>query len=372
MNVENINIYEGKTILVAPLDWGLGHYTRCIPIIKELILAGGNIFLAAEKHGAVLFEQEFPGLNIIPLKGYNIRYNKSRQFFSWNILFQLPKLGKAIRNEHKWLRQIISEYKIELVISDNRYGLYHDKVPCIFITHQLQILTGNKLLNRLLQKINYAFIEKFAECWIPDIEKDGGVAGSLSHPLQLPEIPVTYIGMLTRFSKTVVQKKYDLLLLLSGPEPQRSILEAMLLQQLKNTTLQVLVLRGLPGEKINLESPSGSVQILSHLPANDLNQAIQESEIVISRAGYSTIMDLLVLEKKAILIPTPGQKEQEYLAEYGSEKKWFYSCAQENFNLSQALKLAVQPPIISINNYSLLRENIERLLTGITVEDVQQ
>ncbi|MEO7482354.1 MAG: glycosyl transferase family 28, partial [Ferruginibacter sp.] len=117
MNGENINIYEGKTILVAPLDWGLGHYTRCIPIIKLLIESGVNIFIAAEKHGAVLFEQEFPGINIIPLKGYNIRYNKSREFFSWNILIQLPKLYSAVRNEHKWLRKIIAEYKIDLVIS---------------------------------------------------------------------------------------------------------------------------------------------------------------------------------------------------------------------------------------------------------------
>ncbi|MEO7265971.1 MAG: glycosyltransferase, partial [Ferruginibacter sp.] len=297
---------------------------------------------------------------------------KSREFFSWNILIQLPKLYSAVRNEHKWLRKIIAEYKIDLVISDNRYGLYNDKVPCIFITHQLQILTGNKLLNRLVQKINYAFIEKFVECWVPDIEKDAGVAGVLSHPIKLPNIQVTYIGMLSRFSKTAVQKKYDLLILLSGPEPQRSILEAMLLQQVKNTTLQILVVRGLPGEEINIESPSGSVQILSHLPANDLNQVIQESENVISRAGYSTIMDLLVLEKKAILIPTPGQKEQEYLAEYLSEKKWFYSCAQENFNLSQAIKLAVQPPINSINNHFPLKENIERLLSQIKVLNLQQ
>ncbi len=178
--------------------------------------------------------------------------------------------------------------------------------------------------------------------------------------------------MLTRFFKTTGQKKYDILVLLSGPEPQRSILEDMLLQQVKNAMLQILVVRGLPGEKINIESPSDSVQILSHLPANELNQVIQESEIVIARAGYSTIMDLLVMEKKAILIPTPGQKEQEYLAEYLSEKGWFYSCAQENFKLSDALKLAVEPPINSINHYSSLRENIERLLAGIKVEDLQQ
>jgi uncharacterized protein (TIGR00661 family) len=372
MNGENINIYEGKRILVAPLDWGLGHYTRCIPIIKALVQAGAIIFIAAEKQGAILFEQEFPGIKIILLKGYRVRYNKSRQFFSLNILLQLPKLTRAIRSENKWLKEIISEFKIDLVISDNRYGLHNKNVPCIFITHQLQILTGKKLLNRWLQKINYAFIEKFTECWIPDIEKDGGVAGSLSHPLQFPKIPVSYIGLLTRFSKIPAQKKYDILLLLSGPEPQRSILETMLMQQVKNTMLQILIVRGLPGEKINIESPSDSVQILSHLPAKELNQVIQDSEIVVARAGYSTIMDLLVLEKKAVLIPTPGQKEQEYLAEYLFEKKWFYCCAQENFKLNEALKLAIEPPVNLIKNDSALRGNIERLLGEIKVGDVPQ
>lgn len=371
MNGENINIYEGKRVMVAPLDWGLGHYTRCIPIIKALLQAGADIIIAAEKQGEILFAQEFPGLRIIPLKGYKVKYNKHKFFFSLSILLQTPRLFMAIRSENKWLRKIISEYKIDLIISDNRFGLYHEKVPCIFITHQLQILTGNKLLNRLVQKINYAFIEKFSGCWVPDIEEDGGVAGALSHPLHFPKIPVTYIGILTRFSKSVEQKKYDLLLLLSGPEPQRSILEAMLLQQVKKSLLQILIVRGLPGEKINLAPQPGSVQIVPHLPATELNQAILESEIVIARAGYSTIMDLLVLEKKAILIPTPGQKEQEYLAEYLSEKKWFYSSSQENFNLEQALTLAVEPPPDTISNPSLLINVIVRM-KSLMDEGVQQ
>lgn len=364
MNGKNINICKGKRILVAPLDWGLGHYTRCIPIIKELIQEGAAVFIAAEAQGVVIFEKEFPGISIIPLKGYRVRYNKTKQLFSLNILLQVPKLRRAIRSENKWLKQVIDENKIELVISDNRYGLYDDKIPCIFITHQLQILTGNKLLNKWLQKINYSFIEKFTECWIPDIESECGVAGVLSHPLQFPKIPVTYIGLLSRFSKTSVPQKYDLLVMLSGPEPQRTILEKLLLQQVKNTKLQILLVRGLPGDLTDISPAYPTVKILSHLPAGDLNEAILESGLVIARAGYSTIMDLLVLEKKAILIPTPGQKEQEYLATYLSEKKWFYSCDQEKINLARAMQLAFDPPVYSFKNPSQLKVNIERLISA--------
>ncbi|MEO6407071.1 MAG: glycosyltransferase [Ferruginibacter sp.] len=345
MNVENINIYAGKTILVAPLDWGLGHVTRCVPIIKALLKVQAHVIIAAENKAAFLFEQEFPELAIIPLRGYRIRYSKSKFFFSGMILWQCPKIISTIRYENKWLKKTIAEHKIDIVISDNRFGLYNKKLPCVFITHQLQIQTGNKFFNLLVKKINYAFIEKFSECWIPDERQDGGAAGLLSHPAILPGIPTKYIGLLSRFKAGACDKKQDLLILLSGPEPQRTILEKIMLQQLKSSSLSALVVRGLPGESMEKKIDDPKIQMVSHLPARNLNNAILASEIVIARAGYSTIMDLLVLGKKAILIPTPGQKEQEYLAAYLKKKKWFYSCTQSEFELNEVVDNAFTAPV---------------------------
>ena len=165
-NTNNININR-KRVLVAPLDWGLGHTTRSIPVIQQLVDNGFIVFLAAEENSAYLLEKEFPNITILSLAGYKISYSKKRFFFSTKLIGQIPKILKAINKEHAWLQQIIEEHKIEIVISDNRYGLYNKKSKSIFITHQLAIETGSRFTNWLVQKINYIRINKFDECWIP-------------------------------------------------------------------------------------------------------------------------------------------------------------------------------------------------------------
>jgi len=239
-------------------------------------------------------------------------------------------------NEYRWLKKIIKEHEIDAIISDNRFGLYNSKISCIYITHQLLIKTGNKFTGKIAQKIHYYFISKYNECWIPDF-RDNGLAGDLSHPETVPR-NVKYIGALSRFEKlTDIKKKYDLLILLSGPEPQRSTFEKMILHNLKNLNATVLLVRGLPGKKETVTCNNHSVKIVNHLSAGELNCAIQRSAIIISRSGYTTIMDLVKIQQKSILVPTPGQTEQEYLARHLQEKNIFFAVEQENFSLREAL-----------------------------------
>ena len=331
------NFNEKKRILIAPLDWGLGHATRCIPIIKELLTLDCEVLIAADKKIFLLLKKEFPNTVFLPCKGYEIQYSRSKGLFSLHLLFQFPKIIFSIFKEKKWLKKAVKLHSIDAVISDNRFGMFHKKIPSIYITHQLFIKTGNRVTEFIAQKIHYYFIKKYTACWVPD-KKINGLAGLLSHPKKNPQ-NVFYIGTLSRFKPIKnLEKTYDLLITISGPEPQRNIFEKIIVQELKDFSGKALVIRGIPSEENVYSSLNDSIMIIDHIPAHELNKVMEQSKIIISRCGYSTVMDLVVLGKKAILIPTPGQTEQEYLAEYLYEKKYFFSVEQKNFSLPQALE----------------------------------
>ena len=331
-----------RKVLVAPLDWGLGHTTRCIPVIRELLKTGFEVVIAAEGKGQTLLEAEFPSLAFITLKGYAIQYSKTRIGLFSKILLQIPKIMAIIRYEHNWLDEIIDRHGIDIVISDNRYGLHSKRIPSLFITHQLQIQTP--VFSNLLRRLNYRYINRFTECWVPDSKNVPGLAGKLSHPGKLPSIPVKYIGVLSRFEyvkEEHIEKK--LLVILSGPEPQRTLLEKKVLPQLGGLPFQITLIRGLPGASKTIETPP-HVRAINHLAANELGKEIREAFLIIARSGYSTIMDLVKMRKKSILIPTPGQTEQEYLAKHLSEKGIACSMQQKDLNLKKALDLAASFP----------------------------
>jgi uncharacterized protein (TIGR00661 family) len=335
MKFEKINIGGNrKRVLVAPLDWGLGHATRCIPIIYDLIGLGFDVIIAADGPIKILLKKEFSHVVFTPLKGYRVRYSRYGSWLPLKLFLQLPKLLWAIYAEKKWLKKIVRENKIDLIISDNRLGLSHKTTTCIYITHQLKIKTGNRFSEWLAQKIHYFFINKYTGCWVPDHELGNDLTGELAHPKKLPAIPVKYLGPLSRFQQRSVEKKYDLLVLLSGPEPQRTILENLMIKELKVFRGNVLLVRGLPGnaENNNLHEIKNQITVADHLPATALNIALLQSSMVICRSGYTTIMDLVKLQQKAILVPTPSQREQEYLATYLTEKKIFLVCLKVIFH----------------------------------------
>lgn len=328
-------------ILVAPLDWGLGHATRCIPIIKELIAQECEVLLAGDGGIKSLLSAEFPLLQFLNLKGYGIKYGKNRWETIGKMALQIPQIIEAMDEEHNWLHTAIDEHRIDAVISDNRYGLFNEGITSVFITHQLLIKTSaGDTADSWLQKLNYEYVNAFNYCWVPDAEGDNNLAGTLSHPKKLPTIPVQYIGALSRFEKEEKDKiKKHLLLILSGPEPQRTILEETMVLEAANYKGSVLLIRGLPGNEDSIKTPE-NITAVNHLPAKDLQQAIEESSMVISRCGYSTVMDLMILQKESILIPTPGQTEQEYLAEHLMKGCRALCIPQEKFRLKGALELA--------------------------------
>ena len=398
---KKFNVDKGfPLIIISPLDWGLGHTTRCIPIIRELLNLSCNVVVACNEKQKKILKNEFPTVVFKYLQGYEIRYSTSRWRTILSLIRQLPKIRKAIKEEHLWLEKFIAENNVTAIISDNRYGFYSEKIHSVIITHQLNLQTGlGKKINKLASGRIQNYLQKFDQCWIPDNEAPYDIAGILSDSSLLAKHKkpfIQYLGPISRLtsglgsisrspgfgsiskssgpgvtsqpSGPVVAsqpsgpgvtsqpsgmisapgpesanpgsvKEGELpLVILSGPEPQRSILEKKIIRQAAYYKQSCILIRGLPNSTKDISSQF--VQAINYADTNGLSRYSRQSSIVICRAGYSSVMDMGKLKKKMILIPTPGQGEQEYLGTYLMSKNIALSYSQENFDLAVALKEA--------------------------------
>jgi len=358
-------------ILVCPLDWGIGHATRCVPIIDELLEQGANVVIGADKRPLAFLKSEYPQLKTIVFPGYEFSYPKNGNMVI-KMGLQVPRILAGIRREHILLDKIINENKIDAVISDNRFGLWSKRIPSIFMTHQLKVkMPGkNQFGENLLFRLNKWFIEKYKECWIPDFAGENNLSGKLSH-FQNDIGSLYFIGLLSRFSKMTKTRNKginftnDILVVLSGPEPQRTIFEKKLLNELQKLDLKCIVVGGKTELKEEKEI-SENILFYSHLDSNDLFEAFQNSGFIISRPGYSTIMDLAVLGKKAVFIPTPGQTEQEYLAQRFHEMKTHLKLERDQIDLTEALKEIKGFKGIELSpDNSLLAERTRNLISSL-------
>ena len=343
-------------ILLAPLDWGLGHATRCIPIIRYLIEKKYVVTLAAQGATALLLKSNFPDLKILPIAGYHVEYSRSGSMLPFKILMQVPKILAAIKAERLWLEQIQKQYQFDLVISDNRYGLKIEGLPSVILTHQLLIKSGcGSLFDQLLCRIHFRILEKFDSCWVVDRAGADGIGGELSHPKNIP-VNARYIGVLSQLEIPEVEPKMlegNILVLLSGPEPQRGILEQKIVSQIISTPhYSYILVGGKPGSAAPENLPQGTIYY-AHRNASELASLITSAKLVVCRSGYSTLMDLLHIGKKALLIPTPGQPEQPYLADYLGKQGLFYYQKQSHLDLKTDIAEALKYPGFTRQSVSL-------------------
>jgi UDP-N-acetylglucosamine:LPS N-acetylglucosamine transferase len=254
------------------------------------------------------------------------------------------------------LKKAHAQYQFDMIVSDNRFGFYHKQVPSVFITHQLNLQMHFAWATRLFQKIQYAWLKKYTACWIPDIEGENNLSGVLANPKHKPSIPLWYMGCLSRLIDTPIDNTSDnssavhsatnnknvFLGIVSGPEPQRTVLENLLWKAGNKLNIPFVVIAGTPSKeqpnKIIAENKNAT--LYAHLAAPDLVKEIKRADYIICRGGYTTLMELIPFDKKLIFIPTPGQTEQMYLGKLWEEKNWALCYAQENFKLNFALEEA--------------------------------
>ena len=339
-------------ILVAPLNWGLGHASRCVPLVHRLLDEGHEVILGGDGESLTLLRTHFPKLRYVYLAPLNLRYSKRRSQIG-AMLLALPKLYLWALKDHALLKAILREEHIDQVISDNRFGLYinhkssivQSSIETVYITHQLHIMLpkGWQWLEPLVARLHARIYTRFNKVWIPDYsDPEKSLAGELSHPkspITSHHFPIEYIGPLSRFSivnrQSSNRQSYDIVAVLSGLEPQRTLLEQDILARYTNhqSTItnhqSVLIVQGLMNRP-NTTIKRGNITIVPHLNDEQLVPALLGAKHIIARSGYSTIMDLAALgllndkrqttNDKLELIPTPGQPEQEYLAARFAEK----------------------------------------------------
>lgn len=324
-------------ILISPLDWGLGHASRCIPVIYQLIKAGHKVTIAGYGRSIILLQKEFPHLESIELHGFSPSYSEAGNMIL-HLFMLLPKFIGTIFREHRELKRLINLYHFDIIIADNRYGLWNKQVRSILITHQVMLKTPAwlKFAEYPLYRFSRLLISRFDECWIPDYKESPGLSGDLSHKYPLPE-NARFIGPLSRFQQSEPPPEKNsitgkIIAIISGPEPQRSIFEDILTNQLSGINQPGTILSGKPEFENSLTTES-ELTILPHLPTGEMSSLINSSSLVICRSGYSSIMDLQALGAKALFVPTPGQTEQIYLAELHQKAGTALWREQESLNL---------------------------------------
>jgi len=343
------------------MNWGLGHATRTIPVIHTLIEEQYEPVIASDGGALELLKKEFPQLLHLEIPGYHITYAKKGWLLNWKIISQSSHIRKTIAAEQRVTQEIVEKYAIAGIISDNRFGVYSNRLSKnVFITHQIHVLSG--VTTFLSTYINRLHLKNFNQIWIPDAaSKERNLSGKLSHVKNLPEQCI-YIGALSRFSKRDLEVSYKYLLLLSGPEPQRSLLEEKLLECFSNIQERTLLVRGVISEEeeeeeeeeLTTENPN--LHIRNYLFGSELEDAMNSSETVIARSGYTTIMDLAKLKKNAFFIPTPGQEEQEYLAKKLEEQGIAPYCSQKTFSLEQLDRTKTYSGLRNIGDGSVIRD----------------
>jgi hypothetical protein len=313
--------FRPQAVFITPLNWGLGHATRMADLVVRFqhFYPDTRIILGSDGVAYTWLQQQFPALPVVKLPGYHIRYSKGSSLVL-PMALSAPRMVAGILMEHFALRRIIRAYGIDLIISDNRYGIRSRSCFSVFVTHQLALQPPNDRYGRLFRWVNRLqryWINGFDRCWIPDLADGIGLAGALSHP-EKPPANAAFIGPLSRFRHLKHVPPPDnppaLLCLVSGPEPQRTQLLEKILEQLETIPLHTVIVAGTPGNRMSA-SALPHVKIYPHLTDHMLMPLIQSAQWIISRPGYSTLMDLHVTGcKKRLFVPTPGQTEQEYLA----------------------------------------------------------
>ena len=337
-------MFNGARILVAPLDWGLGHAARCVPVVRSLIEHGAVPVIGAEGGPLALLRAEFPDLEHVRLAGVTVRYANGKNQ-SWSMARQFPKLLRGIREEHSLFFRLKDELALDAVISDQRFGIRATTLPSVIITHQVFPIAP--IFQGPLQRLNQRLLQRFDRCWVMDHAEPPGLSGELGHgPNVSPN--ARCIGPQSRFSPQVSGSPAQgrIVAVISGPEPHRTLFEKILIDQLQMIPGDHLLVRGLPSAA---HEQRANVTLLPHLSADRLADELSCADLIVSRSGYTTLMDLHALGRNALLVPTPGQPEQEYLARLHGTAGHFMVQQQDRIDLCAAmasLKGTSSPPIV--------------------------
>lgn len=350
-----------RKILYAVLNWGLGHATRSLPILRELV-KNNDVTVLSTGRSLELLRSELPGIKFVDHPDYSVKYTKRGGLLMLSLFLQLPKILFRLREEHKFTEKLVADLEFDRIVSDNRYGIYSNSVPCFFITHQLRFKLPRRFekLEFISEYFNKLYFRNYKKIFIPDEEKEPNLSGDLSHDIKrINSSKLFYTGLLADLNFNNEPVSSDHLIIISGPEPQRSIFEKKAVEQAACLIGKTIIVCG-KTECTGVRT-IGNVEIYDHASREMIYSMMKGTNMIISRPGYSSVMEIVSMNKKALFIPTPGQTEQEYLGRYFKDKGYFQSVLQENMDLQTDIKTAENfkcPVSFNSNNISGLLDEI--------------
>jgi len=360
-----------KKILVTPANFGLGHATRTIPIIKELEFRGHEINIATNGSALTLLKKEFPQIKYYELPTYPQNLQSAGSMSTYHLLKEIYEINRVFNKENKFIKKIDEKEDYDLIISDGRYGAYIKDKPSLLIMHQLKFKSQSflKIFDSLTEYFNNYYFSNFDKIIIPDNKSESqSLSGDISK-ITIPSLEKKsyYTGILCNLEQTSMSKDIDVLVSISGPEPYRSNLEEIIMKQVTSIDKKnKIVLLGKPGNELDYMLDNNT-RAISHVSRDQMAELMNRSKIIITRSGYTTIMELANIEhKKGLFIPTPGCLEQEYLSQRYMDKKWFYSIAQDKLNLTEDIK-----EIDKHNGFpemSKSKDNVKKLYDDILIK----
>lgn len=356
-----------RTVFVAPLNWGLGHATRVLPLIRRFLSDGWEVIVAAGGRSGDLLEKEAPQCTYIPFPMYPIRYPRTRFFLSRFMTVIFPQMMMAIMKEKRALIKLVRERKIDLILSDNRFALYRNEIPSILISHQLRYILPWPVsrMEWLPEYFNSRYFNNYDRIIVPDSDDPGSLTGRLSHAMRyIPREKLYYSGILdsVQVADPKPPEDVDFFIIVSGPEPQRTRFEELIFKQVNALSGKVVVALGQPERDFKIRQ--GNAVFYTYMNREMISGFMQRARFIIGRPGYTSVMEMVELGKKGMFIPTPGQVEQVELARYYTEMGWCHHVSQFKMNLSQDVTEALRFPGFP-DDFSRSAENVDRLFREI-------
>ncbi len=339
-------------------------------IIRQLLALDVKISIAGDGDSLLLLKEAFPQADFYALKGIQVSYPEKGPMALWMAL-KAPLYLKNIRDEHHSLEKLVDTIHPDAVISDNRFGAWSSKVPCVFISHQLRIKApaGYSWLEPMIYQLNKLHIRNFGTLWTPDHPSDENIAGDLAHhPKAVRELHPHFIGPLSRFANVQsadIPNRYELLILISGLEPQRTIFENLCIAQAEKLNLTTLVIRGKPAEQGSWQQ--NGIHFVQHLPTPELKAHLEQAKYIVCRSGHSSLMDLAYLKRNALCVATPGQTEQEYLSKYLGAKNYLVAQNQDALNIRNGIDKLQSCDLLPQPDPSLLSLTLDSFLKKLSI-----
>jgi len=355
---------KNKRILFAVLNWGLGHATRSIPLIQALAKQN-SVIIASTGRSLDLLKKEFPNLECVDFPDYGSHYSKFGFLLIPYLGLQVPVILWRLIKERRHTKYLVEHHDIDMLFSDSRFGVFSGDIPSYFITHQLRFPLPRllKWMTPLSEWYNRYFFSQYHKVFVIDAEGNINLSRDLSHKGRIAKHEkLVYVGALSSIKPKQTEEDIDVLVSISGPESARTYFEEIILRQIDTIPGKKVIVLGKPGESERVQK-NQDVTIFNHVSRKKMTELMNRSKLIVCRSGYSTVMELVALNKPAVLVPTPGQTEQEYLARYYQQQQMFYVTKQRQLDLRRAVEVASQSngrkrPDIPVNDISTFLENI--------------